>query len=160
MKRFFASTLLLFFACLSAAAQEGRNVYPSFDQLRSDYRQVGVVAHVRVKSVKYAAPDVHPLYVLRGEIIEPLKGKIRRGQPLSFYLAVEEGFDVNSRLGDWIVFLEGSDNSPTHKWSWFALENSSLPYSKEIINKMRKVRRLSRRRLKSTYGRVAARAGE
>ena len=160
MKRFFASTLLLLSACLGAAAQEGRDVYPSFDQLRADYKQVAVVAHVRVKSVTFAATDVHPLYVLQSEVVEPLKGRIRRGQPLSCYLAVDEGFDVNSRLGDWIVFLEGSDNSPTHRWSWFALENSSLPYSKEIITKMRKVRRLSRRRLKSTYGRVAARTGE
>lgn len=160
MKKIFASTLLLLFACLSASAQEGEDSYPSFDQLRADYRQVAVVAHVKVKSVRLAAAGAHSLYELQSEAVEPLKGRLRRGQALSFYLMVEEGFDVNSRLGDWIVFLEGSDNSPTRKWSWFALENSSLPYSKEIITKMRRVRRLSQRKSKSKYGRVAARTGE
>ena len=160
MKRFLGATLLFLFACLGVQAQEGRHAYPPFENLRSDYRQVGLVAHVRVKSVKFAAPDVHSLYVLESEVVEPLKGRLRRGQPLTFYIALEDGVDANRFLGEWVVFLEGSDNSPTGKWSWFTLENSSLPYSKEIVATMRRVRRVSQRRAKSKYGRVAARPAE
>ena len=156
MKRFFASTLLLFFACLGAAAQEGRDTYPPFENLRSDYKQVGLVAHVRVKSVKFAAPGPHSLYALESEVVEPLKGRLRRGQRLTFYIALEEGIDANRFLGEWIVFLEGSTNSPTGKWSWFVLENSSLPYSEVIIAEMRKVRRLSLRRSRPKRRQAAA----
>jgi hypothetical protein len=118
------------------------------------------VAHVRVKSVKFAAPDVHPLYVLESEVVEPLKGRLRRGQPLTFYIALEDDVDANHFLGEWVVFLEGSANSPTGKWSWFVLENSSLPYSEVIIAEMRKVRRLSLRRSRPKRRQAAARTGE
>ena len=160
MKRFFASALLTLFACLCAPAQEGRDRYPPFENLRQDYKQVGLVAHVRVKSVKFAAPGPHNLYVLESEVVEPLKGRLRRGQPLKFYIALEDGIDANRFLGEWVVFLEGSSNSPDGRWSWFTLENSSLPYSEVIIAEMRKVRRLSRRKVKPRYGRAAARTGE
>ena len=160
MKRLLGATLLLLVTCLGAHAQRGRDDYPPFENLRQDYRQVGLVAHVRVRSVEFAAPGPHALYVAESEVVEPLKGGLRRGQPLQFYLALEEDVDANRFLGDWIVFLEGSRNSPTRRWSWFVLENSSLPYSEVIIAEMRKVRRHSRRRLKPKYGRVAARAGE
>jgi len=127
---------------LTASAQESLDDRP-LSSLRGDYNQVGIVARVKVKEVKFAAPDVHPLYLLRSEVIEPFKGKLRRGQVLEFYLAVEEGFDVNTRLGDWIVFLEGSSNTPDKKWGWFVLENSSLPYSKQIVAKLRKIKSAS-----------------
>lgn len=118
---------------------------PPFSNLRSDYHQVGIVARVKVKEVKFVAPDIHLLYILRGEVIEPFKGKLRRGQAIEFYLFVEEGFDVNSRLGDWIVFLERSSNTPDKKWGWFALENSSLPYSQRLASKLRRIKNANRR---------------
>jgi hypothetical protein len=140
-------TIILFLITGSAPAQESGDS-PPLSSLKSDYSQVGIVARVKVKSVKFAAPSVHPLYLLQSEIIEPFKGKIKRGQALEFYLAVEEDFDVNSRLGDWVVFLEGSSHSPAKKWGWFALENSSLPYSRNLVAKLRKIKNANARKIK------------
>ena len=151
--------MLCLCACLGARAQHGRDYYPTFEQLRSDYRQVALVAHVKVKSLKFAAPGPHDLYAAESEVVEPLKGRLRRGQPLRFYMAFEQGVKTDRWLGEWIVFLESSDNSPDGRRSWFTLENSSLPYSEVIIAEMRKVRRLSRRKVKPKYGRAAARTG-
>ena len=159
MKRFLGATWLCLFACLCARAQHGRDYYPTFEQLRGDYRQVALVAHVKVRSIKLAAPGPHDLYAAEASVVEPLKGRLRRGQTLRFYMAFEEGVKTDRWLGDWVVFLEGSSNSPDGRWSWFTLENSSLPYSEVIIAEMRKVRRLARRKVKPRYGRAAARTG-
>jgi hypothetical protein len=131
---------------------------PSLSRLRGDYQQVGIVAHVKVKQIKLAVQNIHPLYLLRGEVIEPFKGRLRRGQALEFYLAVEEGFDVNSRLGDWIVFLEESSNTPDKKWGLFAMENSSLPYSRTIVSRLRRVKKTSAR-MRSQRNRTGRRTG-
>ena len=155
---------LLFVVCFclvisfNAPAQSGVEEYYSFDALSSDYKQVSLVAHVKVKSVKFAAPDIHPLYLLQSEVIEPLKGKLWRGQTLEFYASAEEGYDPNLFLGESIVFLEGSANSPTGRWSWFMLENSSRRPSAETLALMRKVKRLSQQRRKSKNGQAAARS--
>jgi hypothetical protein len=108
--------------------------------IRSDYKQVSVVARVRIKSVKLAAPDIHPLYAARGEVVESFKGKLRRGQPFEFYISAEEDYDINKALGDWIVFLTGSANTPNGKWGWFVLENSSLPASKNNLAAVRRIK--------------------
>jgi hypothetical protein len=145
MKKILLIVLALTTFALTASAQDGRNERP-LESLRSDYNQVGVVAHVRVKNIKLAAPGIHSLYLLQGEVVESFKGRVRRGQKLDFYMSVEEGFDINTRLGDWIVFLEASSNTPNHKRGWFALENSSLPHSKKIVARMRKIKYADRRR--------------
>ena len=128
-----------------ALAQDDPNDRP-LQSLRSDYNQVGVVAHVKVNNVKLAAPGAHQLYLLEADVVEPFKGRVRRGQRLHFYMAVEEGFNINSRLGEWVVFLEESRNTPNGKRGWFTLENSSMPYSTNVIAKVRRIRHASRRR--------------
>ncbi len=141
------------FSCSAFAQEDWDN--PPLSRLRSDYNQVGIVARVKVKSVEFAAPDIHPLYLLQSEVVEAFKGNVKRGRTLRFYLSVEEGFDVNSRLGDWIVFLEGSANTPDKKWGWFVLENSSLPYSNKLVAKLRRIRntnvRLRKKRPRTTH---------
>ena len=52
----------------------------SFSGLKSDYNQVSIVAQVKIKSIRFAAPDVYLLYIVQSEIIEPFKGRIKRGQ--------------------------------------------------------------------------------
>jgi hypothetical protein len=113
--------------------------------IRSDYNQVSVVARVRIKSVKLAAPDIHPLYAARGEVVESFKGKLKRGQSFEFYISAEEDYDINKALGDWIVFLTGSANTPNGKWGWFELENSSLPASKNNLAAVRQIKYVNKR---------------
>jgi hypothetical protein len=138
------STIHILLALAFSAYAQGDNTQ-TLSQLRNDYKQVGIVAHVLIKSIKLAAQDIHPLYVAQSEIIEPLKGRIKRGQQLEFYLRTEEGFDANRFLGERIVFLEGKYPIPTGGTRWYELENSSLPSSKKNIAKMRKIQNARKR---------------
>jgi len=129
--------LLAFTFC--AYTQDDSYTQP-LSQLKKDYRQVGIVARVKINSIKFAAQDVHPLYVAQSGIFEPFKGRIKRGQQLEFYFHAEEGYDVNRLLGEWIVFLKGKYPIPAGGKGWYELENSGLPPSKMNITKMRKIK--------------------
>ncbi|MDT4967102.1 MAG: hypothetical protein QOJ64_1839 [Acidobacteriota bacterium] len=144
MKNLILAVLILVVSSVGALAQADPNTGP-LSQLKSDYNQVGIVAHVKITSIKFAAEDVHPLYVVQSEIIEPFKGKIKRGQRLEFYVHVEEGYDVNRIPGEWVVFLEGKYPIPPGGKGWYELENSSRPASKATLAMMRKVRNTRKR---------------
>ncbi|HUQ34010.1 MAG TPA: hypothetical protein VM095_17950 [Pyrinomonadaceae bacterium] len=143
MKKTLSAIHILLALSLGAYAQVENT--QTLSQLRRDYNQVGIVAHVKIKSIKLAAQDIHPLYVVESEIIEPLKGRIKRGQRLEFYLHAEEEYDVNRFLGERIVFLEGEHPVPNGGKGWYELENSSLHLSKINIAKMRKIKNARKR---------------
>src|SRR4030095_12734589 len=80
--------------------------WPSLSYLRSDYRRVAVVAHVRVREAEIVKTiggyeDWH----LVAEVIEPFKGKFRKGQTVEFYHCAEKGIRKEIFLGEKIVFL-------------------------------------------------------
>jgi hypothetical protein len=145
--------------CSPAAFAQNRRDWP-LPAIRDDYNQVSIVAHLRIKSVKFAAADIHPLYVAQSEIIEPFKGRLKRGQSFEFYISAEEDYNINNVLGEWIVFLTGSANTPDGKWGWFELENSSLPPSKKNLAKARRIKnahpKVNRRRSRNTRSKAAA----
>src|SRR4051812_16172462 len=139
---------LLLAVCLSTAfilSASSKASAQSLSQLKNDYRQVAVVARVKINEVKFAAQDVHPLYVVRGEILEPFKGKIKRGQRLEFYFHAEDDYDVNQLLGERIIFLEGKHPIPPGAKGWYMLENSSLSPSEKNVARMRKIRDAGKR---------------
>lgn len=123
---------------------QNRSDWP-MQYIRSDYNQVSIVAHVRIKSVNFAAPDIHPLYLAQSEVIESFKGKLKRGQSFEFYISAEEDYNINKVLGERIVFLIGSANTPNRKWGWFELENSNLPVSKKNLAKVRQIKYANKR---------------
>jgi hypothetical protein len=141
--------LLLAIYTLSAitiiAYAQGDSSTQTFAQLKRDYNQVGIVAHVNIKEIKFAAEDVHPLYLVKSEIIESFKGKMKRGQPLEFYFHAEEGYDVNRFLGERIVFLEGKYPVPAGGKGWYELENSSLLPSETNVARMRRIKHARKR---------------
>ena len=128
-----------------ASAANAQNDTRRFSQLTWDYNQVGIVAHVKINSIEFAAPGVHPLYVARSEIIEPFKGNFKRGQSLDIYFHVEEDYDAKGLLGERIVFLEDERPVPSGGTGWYALENSSRRPSQRIIAQMRRIRQARRR---------------
>jgi hypothetical protein len=145
MKRLLLAIQILLALVFSAYAQDDSFTQP-FSQLRQDYNQVGIVAHVKINSISFAADDVHPLYLVRSEIIEPFKGRIQRGQQLEFYFHAEEDFDVNRLVGEeWVIFLEGKYPIPPGGKGWYELENSKLSPTKINIAKMRKIRKMRKR---------------
>ena len=144
MKNLILAVFILIASGVGALAQDNRNI-ELLSQLKSDYNQVGIVAHVKITNIKLAAQDVHPLYVVQSKIIETFKGKIKRGQRLEFYIQVEDDYDVNRFLVERIVFLEGRRPVPSGGEGWFVLENSSRPASKVTLARMRKIRNTRRR---------------
>lgn len=113
-----------------------------FAGLKGDYKQVNIVAHVEIKSIKFAAPDVYPLYVMRAKVIEPFKGKIKSGQTIEFYVHIEDGEnrDLSGYLKKWIVFLQGRHPIPSGGKNWYELENSRVASSLKNLDRMRRIK--------------------
>src|SRR5947207_14161091 len=108
-------------------AQDGDD-WPTLSYLRSDYRQVAVVAHVRVREAEIVKTiggyeDWH----LVGDVVEPFKGKFRKGQTIEFYHGAEKGIRKEIFLGDKIVFLFRNYVQEVKRWVYADLENSTLP---------------------------------
>lgn len=144
MKKLLLATCLLITLSLSALGQNEPYTTP-LSRLKGDYNQVAIVAHVKIKNIRFAADDIHPLYVVDSEIVEPFKGRMRRGQQLEFYFHAEEGFDVNQLIGKrWVIFLEGRHPVTPGGKVWYELENSKLPPSQINIARLR--------RIKSSFG--------
>lgn len=121
-------------------AQDG-NDWPSLSYLRSDYRQVAVVAHTRVREAEIVKTiggyeDWH----LVGDVIEPFKGKFRKGQTIEFYHGAEKGIRKEVFLGDKIVFLFRNFVQEEKRWVYAVLENSTLPFTEDRARKLRKIR--------------------
>jgi hypothetical protein len=137
-------TIILCFVVLlgvpaMARAQDGDD-WPSLSYLRSDYRRVAVVAHVRVREAEIVKTiggyeDWH----LVGEVVEPFKGKFRKGQTVEYYLGAEKGFRREMLLGEKIVFLFRNYVREEKRWVLAVLENSTLPYTEDRARKLRKI---------------------
>ena len=131
-------------------AQDGDD-WPSLSYLRSDYQQVAVVAHLQVREAEIVKTiggyeDWH----LTGEVIEPFKGKFRKGQTIEFYHGAEKGFRKDLFLGDKIVFLFRNFVREEKRWVYAVLENSTLPYTKDRVLKLRKIKYSTRQRKAKT----------
>lgn len=137
-------TVILCFVVFLAApaiarAQDGDD-WPSLSYLRSDYRQVAMVAHVRVREAEIVKTiggyeDWH----LVAEVIEPFKGKFRKGQTVEFYHGAEKGIRRELFLGEKIVFLFRNYVREEKRWVLAVLENSTLPYNEDRVRKLRKI---------------------
>lgn len=146
-KRVLAGLLFSLIAATAASAQKDDDNWPSLSYLRSDYRQVSVVARVNVRTAEIVNrvggyEDWH----LVGEVIEPFKGKFRKGDPIDFYHGAEKGFRRELFLGDKIVFLERNYVEKEKRGVWAVLENSTLAYNTDRAQKLRIIRQSQRRR--------------
>ena len=125
-------------------AQDGDD-WPSLSYLRSDYKQVALVAHVRVREAEIVKTiggyeDWH----LTGDVIEQFKGKPRKGQTIEFYHGAEKGIRREIFLGDKIVFLFRNFVREEKRWVYAVLENSTLPYTEDRVRKLRKIKHSTR----------------
>jgi hypothetical protein len=147
------STLIFYFIIVAfivpvvARAQNENDEWPSLSYLRSDYRQVAVVARVNVRSAEIVNrvggyEDWH----LVGDVIESFKGKFRKGDPIDFYHGAEKGFRRELFLGDKIVFLERNFVETEKRWVWAVLENSTLAYNADRGRKLGVIRRSQTKR--------------
>ena len=133
----------------ASAQKDDDDNWPSLSYLRSDYRQVSVVVRVNVRTAEIVNriggyEDWH----LVGEVLEPFKGKFRKGDPIDFYHGAEKGFRRELFLGDKIVFLERNYVEKEKRWVWAVLENSTLAYNPDREQKLRAIRQSQGKRRK------------
>ena len=132
---------MVFLGAPTVVRAQDNDDWPSLSYLRSDYRQVAVVAHVRVREAEIVKTiggyeDWH----VTGEVIEPFKGKFRKGQTVEYYHGADKGFRKEIFLGEKIVFLYRNFVQEEKRWVYAVLENSTLPYNEDRVRKLRKIK--------------------
>jgi len=132
--------VLLLLSTLSSAQDDN---WPSLSYLRSDYKAVSIVAHVRVQQAEITARiPGYENWSIRAEVLEPFKGKFKKGDVIDFMHGAEAGFKQEIFMGEKIVFLL-TETDKDGKVHYSVLENSTLPYTKDRVAKLRQIRQTS-----------------
>jgi len=132
---------------VSVAAQE-TDEWPSLAYLRSDYKAVSVVAHVRIREAEITnrIPG-YDNWRVRCEVLESFKGRFRKGDVIEYFHGAEAGFTAKYFTGEKIVFLLAEYDKERRSMRYSVLENSTLPPTPERLRKLRIIRKaLSRKR--------------
>ena len=142
-----APLMELLSSSFGALGQTDDEQWPSLSYLRRDYRSVVAVAHVRAREAEIVNRiGGYEDWRIVCEIIEPFKGKLRRGEQLEFYHGAEAGFRKELFLGDKIIFLVRNFHEQDKKWVYAVLENSTLPYTEDRARKLRIIARSNKRK--------------
>lgn len=114
--------------------------WPSLDDLRSNYRATSAVAHVLVHEAEVVNRiGGYEDWRVAGVVVESFKGKLRRGQQIAYHHGAEAGLRKDFFTGGKIVFLRRHYDEPQQRWDYAALENSTLPNTKEFVAKLRRI---------------------
>lgn len=142
--------LLTLLLASGALAQDDDN-WPSLSYLRSDYKSVAVVAHIRIQQAEITnrIPGYENWKIVC-EVLEPFKGKFKKGDVIEYFHGAEAGIKPDYFTGEKLVFLL-AEYDQEHKLRYSVLENSSLPYTADRVRKLRLIKRSyqSKRRRKS-----------
>lgn len=122
--------------------------WPSLSYLRSDYRAVSVVAHIRIEHAEITSRiGGYENWSIKAVVLESFKGKFKKGDVFDYVHGAEAGFKQDYFTGEKIVFLL-PERDKDRKLVYAVLENSTLSPTKDRITKLRSLRRShsSRRR--------------
>src|SRR6267378_8637857 len=89
VKAFGCVIVLALFLPIGAAAQTD-DTWPPLNYLRSDYKSVRIVAHVRIREAEIVnrIPG-YDNWKIVAEVIEPFKGKFRKGETIKYFHGAE-----------------------------------------------------------------------
>jgi len=137
--------VLLLLLTGGAMAQDDSQ-WPPLNYLKSDYRSSAVVAHVRVRDAEVVnrIPGLEDWRVTC-EVIEPFKGKFRKGQTIVYYQGADAGYKKDLFLGEKIVFLQRNYYEKEKWWIYAAIENSTLAFNDDRAHKLRRIQRPSKK---------------
>src|ERR1044072_6501889 len=110
--------------------------WPPLSYLRQDYKSVQVVAHIRIEHAEITnRVGGYENWKINAVILESFKGRFKKGDTIEYFHGAEAGFKQENFTGEKIVFLLAeSDREPKRYYA--VLENSTLPYTKDRINKL------------------------
>ncbi|HEY0724395.1 MAG TPA: hypothetical protein VGD41_10480 [Pyrinomonadaceae bacterium] len=115
--------------------------WPSLSYLRQDYKSVQVVAHVRIEHAEITnRVGGYENWKINAIVLESLKGKFKKGDAIEYFHGAEAGFKQEYFTGQKIVFLL-AETDRERKRHYAVLENSTLPYTKDRIAKLRLIRK-------------------
>ena len=126
---------------VSVAAQE-TDEWPSLAYLRSDYKAVSIVAHVRIREAEITnrIPG-YDNWRVRCEVLESFKGRFHKDAAIEYFHGAEAGFTTKYFTGEKIVFLLGEYDKEKRSMRYSVLENSTLPPTLERLRKLRIIRK-------------------
>ena len=143
--RLLKAVVVLLVLATCAFAQDDDD-WPSLSYLRSDYKAVSVVAHIRIQHAEITNRIVgYENWTIRAEVLEPFKGKFKKGDVIEYAHGAEAGFKQEYFTGEKIVFLL-AERDRDRKLRYSVLENSTLPYTKDRVAKLRSIKTHSHRK--------------
>ena len=143
MNPFIKVLVVLIVAPVFAVAQDDPD-WPSLSYLRSDYRAVSVVAHVRIEKAEITnRVGGYENWKINAVVIESFKGTLKKGDAFEYFHGAEAGFKQEYFSGEKIVFLLSERDKEQIHYS--VLENSTLPYTKDRVIKLRRIQRSMKR---------------
>lgn len=122
--------------------------WPPLSYLRSDYKAVSVVAHIRIRNAEITNRiGGYENWSIKAEVLESFKGKFKKGNVIDYFQGAEAGLKKEFFTGEKIVFLL-AERDQDRKLRYAVLENSTLPITEDRIRKLRLIRQsyLPRRR--------------
>ena len=132
--------LLVLPVCVCAQEDDD---WPSLSYLRHDYRSVQIVAHIRIQEAEITnRVGGYENWKISAVVIEPFKGKFKKGDVFTYFHGAEAGFKKEYFSGEKIVFLL-AERGPDGMTHYAVLENSTLPPNADRIKKLRSIKRSS-----------------
>jgi hypothetical protein len=116
--------------------------WPSLKYLRSDYQSVRIVAHVRIREAEIVnrIPG-YDNWKISAEVIEPFKGKFRKGDVIEYFHGAEAPSKKEFFAGEKLVFLLAEYDQAKKELRYSVLENSTLAPNPNRLKKLRTIKR-------------------
>jgi hypothetical protein len=141
--RVFLLVLLVPFSVVAQTDEE----WPSLSYLRGDYKSVRVVAHVRIRESEIVNQiPGYDNWKMVSEVIEPFKGKFRKGDLIEYFHGAEAPSKKEFFVGEKIVFLLAEYDKEKKAMRYSVLENSTLAPNADRLKKLRTIKQSSAKR--------------
>ena len=143
MKSLFKMFVFILAVAPCLFAQDDDN-WPSLSYLRSDYKAVSVVAHIRIQQAEITGriPGYED-WKVSAVVLESFKGKFKKGDLLVYFHGAEAGLKHRYFEEEKIVFLLAETDPKTKEIKYSVLENSTLPANADRLSKLRLIRKQS-----------------
>ena len=139
------NTLILLMVMPFGLSFQDDDSWPSLSYLKSDYKSVAVVAHIRIDHAEITGRvGGYENWKINAVVLESFKGRFKKGDALEYFHGAEAGFKQEYFTGEKIVFLLNESDRERKRY-YAVLENSTLPWTKDRVAKLRRIRKSYRK---------------